>query len=126
VAQRDRLKEALRFRPQGDTLVVCKPDRLARSITDFLRILDDLERRGVGLIMLSMGDQRIATAQMSLAPIMVDRTAILTGNALRREARLPLLSRDGRDWLGSALGETKMELGRSSWNRADRGVASRE
>ena len=29
VAQRDRLKEALRFVRRGDTLVVCKPDRLA-------------------------------------------------------------------------------------------------
>lgn len=61
VAQRDRLNEALRFVRRGDTLVVCKPDRLARSTTDLLRILDDLERRGVGLIMLSMGGQRIDT-----------------------------------------------------------------
>jgi DNA invertase Pin-like site-specific DNA recombinase len=42
-------------------LVACKPDRLARSTTDLLRILDDLETRGVGLIMLSMGGQRIDT-----------------------------------------------------------------
>jgi len=34
VAQRDRLKEALRFVRRGDTLVACKPDRLARSTTD--------------------------------------------------------------------------------------------
>ena len=38
VAQRDRLKEALRFVRRGDTLVACKPDRLARSTTDLLRI----------------------------------------------------------------------------------------
>ena len=61
VAQRDRLKEALRFVRRGDTLVACKPDRLARSTTDLLRIVDDLDRRGVGLIMLSMGGQRIDT-----------------------------------------------------------------
>jgi len=61
VAERDRLKEALRFLRRGDTLVVCKPDRLARSTTDLLRIVDDLDRRGVGLIMLSMGGQRIDT-----------------------------------------------------------------
>ncbi len=61
VAQRDRLKEALRFIRRGDTLVACKPDRLARSTTDLLRIVDDLDRRGVGLIMLSMGGQRIDT-----------------------------------------------------------------
>src|SRR6478609_2931397 len=61
VAQSDRLKEALRFIRRGGTLVACKPDRLARSTTDLLRIVDDLDRRGVGLIMLSMGGQRIDT-----------------------------------------------------------------
>jgi DNA invertase Pin-like site-specific DNA recombinase len=61
VAQRDRLKDALRYVRRGDTLVCCKPDRLARSTTDLLRIVDDLERRGVGLIMLSMGGQQIDT-----------------------------------------------------------------
>src|SRR5476649_2528097 len=61
IAQRDRLKEALRFVRRGDTLVCCKPYRLARSTTDLLRIVDDLDRRGVGLIMLSMGGQRIDT-----------------------------------------------------------------
>ena len=61
VAQRDRLSEALRFVRRGDTLVACKPDRLARSTTDLLRIVDGLDRRGVGLIMLSMGGQTIDT-----------------------------------------------------------------
>ena len=61
VAQRDRLKEALRFVRKGDTLVVTKPDRLARSTTDLLRIVEDLDRRGVGLVMLSMGGQQIDT-----------------------------------------------------------------
>jgi DNA invertase Pin-like site-specific DNA recombinase len=37
VAQRDRLKEALRFVRRGDTVVTCRPDRLARSTTDLLR-----------------------------------------------------------------------------------------
>ena len=38
-----------------------RPDRLARSTTDLLRIVEDLDRRGVGLIMLSMGGQTIDT-----------------------------------------------------------------
>ncbi len=42
-------------------MVCCKPDRLASSTSDLLRIVDDLDRRGVGLIMLSMGGQRIDT-----------------------------------------------------------------
>jgi DNA invertase Pin-like site-specific DNA recombinase len=61
LGQRDRLKEALRFVRRADTLVVTKPDRLARSTTDLLRIVEDLDRRGVGLIMLSMGGQEIDT-----------------------------------------------------------------
>src|ERR1700730_18049272 len=61
LAQRDRLKESLLFVRRNDTLVCCKPDRLARSTTDLLRIVDDLDGRGVGLIMLSMGGQRIDT-----------------------------------------------------------------
>jgi DNA invertase Pin-like site-specific DNA recombinase len=61
VAQRDQLKEALRFVRRNDTLVATKPDRLARSTTDLLRIAEDLDRRGVGLIMLSMGGQTIDT-----------------------------------------------------------------
>jgi DNA invertase Pin-like site-specific DNA recombinase len=61
LGQRDRLKEALRFVRRGDTLVACKPDRLARSTTDLLRIVEDLDRRSIGLIMLSMGGQRIDT-----------------------------------------------------------------
>src|SRR6202453_3343312 len=61
VVQRVRLKEALRFVRRSDTLVCCKPDRLARSTTDLLRIVDGLDRRGVGLIMLSMGGQTMDT-----------------------------------------------------------------
>src|ERR1700735_2245952 len=61
LGQRGRLQEALRFVRRGDTLVACKPDRLARSTTDLLRIVEDLDRRGIGLIMLSMGGQRIDT-----------------------------------------------------------------
>jgi DNA invertase Pin-like site-specific DNA recombinase len=61
LGQRDRLREALRFVRRGDTLVVTKPDRLARSTTNLLRTVEDLDRRGVGLIMLSMGGQQIDT-----------------------------------------------------------------
>jgi DNA invertase Pin-like site-specific DNA recombinase len=42
-------------------LVVCEPARLARSTTDLLRIVEDLDRRGVGLVMLSIGGQQIDT-----------------------------------------------------------------
>ncbi len=61
VADRPRLTEALRFVRAGDSLMVTKPDRLARSTADLLSIVRDLETRGVGLVILSMGGQRLDT-----------------------------------------------------------------
>ena len=61
VAPRAQLKAALDFVRQGDVLLVSKPDRLARSTADLLKIVQDLQRRDVGLIVLSMGDQQLDT-----------------------------------------------------------------
>lgn len=70
VAQRDQLKAALDFVRQGDVLVVTKPDRLARSTEDLLKIEADLTKRGVGLKVMSMGgqvlDTRNPTSKMTL------------------------------------------------------------
>lgn len=55
VGARDVLKAALAFLREGDTLMVTKPDRLARSTTDLLSIEADLTKRGVGLVIQSMG-----------------------------------------------------------------------
>jgi DNA invertase Pin-like site-specific DNA recombinase len=41
--------------------MVCKPDRLARSTAELLAIEADLSKRGVGLIVLSMGGERFDT-----------------------------------------------------------------
>ncbi len=43
----------------SDVLVVTKMDRLARSTEELLRVVADLDRRSVGLIILSMGGQQI-------------------------------------------------------------------
>lgn len=61
VAQRAQLDTALSFVRAGDVLMVTKPDRLARSTADLLRIVADLESRDVGLVILSMGGQRLDT-----------------------------------------------------------------
>lgn len=53
-AARPELAKALDFLRVGDVFVVCKPDRLARSTMDLLKIADDLTARGVGLRILSM------------------------------------------------------------------------
>ena len=61
VARRVQLDAALDFVRDGDTLIVTKPDRLARSTEDLLTIVRRLEAKGVGLVVLSMGGQRVDT-----------------------------------------------------------------
>ena len=61
VAERATLKACMEFLREGDALVVCKPDRLARSTAELLTIEADLTRRGVGLVILSMGGERLDT-----------------------------------------------------------------
>ena len=61
VAQRDQMQAALRFVRKGDELVVTKADRLARSTADLLGIIEDLNARNVGLVILSMGGDRLDT-----------------------------------------------------------------
>lgn len=58
---RPMLVEVMSFLSKGDVLVVTKPDRLARSTLQLLEIVNDLEKRGVGLIILSMGGERLDT-----------------------------------------------------------------
>jgi DNA invertase Pin-like site-specific DNA recombinase len=45
--QRTQLKEAIEFVRKGDTLVVTKIDRLARSIMDLNKIVQELAQKGV-------------------------------------------------------------------------------
>ena len=61
VASRAVLDECLEMLKEGDVLVVTKPDRLARSTMHLLAIVDDLTNRGIGLIILSMGGERLDT-----------------------------------------------------------------
>jgi DNA invertase Pin-like site-specific DNA recombinase len=61
VAQRAVLKACLEFLREGDVLVVSKPDRLARSTAALLAIEADLSKRGIGLVVLSMGGERLDT-----------------------------------------------------------------
>jgi DNA invertase Pin-like site-specific DNA recombinase len=61
IAQRGQLDTALAFLREGDALVVTKPDRLARSTADLLAIEADLTCRGIGLVILSMGGERLDT-----------------------------------------------------------------
>ncbi len=63
VAKRSALADALAFLREGDTLVVTKPDRLARSTRELLDIEDGLRARGIGLTVLSMGGEQLDTSK---------------------------------------------------------------
>src|SRR5947207_15782933 len=45
--KRERLHEAIEFAREGDTLIVTKIDRLARSISDLNKIVQQLVAKGV-------------------------------------------------------------------------------
>jgi DNA invertase Pin-like site-specific DNA recombinase len=49
---RDQLEAALRFVRRGDTFLVTRLDRLARSMSDLRRIVDALTAKGVGFRVL--------------------------------------------------------------------------
>jgi DNA invertase Pin-like site-specific DNA recombinase len=53
--ERPQLQAAMSFARQWDTLVITKPDRLARSVRDLLSIVQTLKDKGVGIRVLSMG-----------------------------------------------------------------------
>lgn len=70
VAPRAQLEAAISFVRDGDTLVVTKLDRLARSVTKAWEIVEKLEEKGTGLRILSLGgdtvDTRSATGKLIL------------------------------------------------------------
>jgi DNA invertase Pin-like site-specific DNA recombinase len=67
VARRDQLEAALAFVREGDTLVVTKLDRLARSVTHMGEIVSRLEAKGVALRIEAMGvDTSTPTGKLML------------------------------------------------------------
>lgn len=61
VAQRAQLEAALEYVREGDTLVVTKVDRLARSTIHLWKIVEKLEDKKVGLRILNFGGREIDT-----------------------------------------------------------------
>lgn len=106
IATRPRLAECLAYLRDGDVLAVTKPDRLARSTGELLGIVADLKRRGVEMVILSMGgsplDTRNPTATLMLT--------ILAGVATWERAIMLERQREG---IAKAKGEGKY-LGRKA------------
>lgn len=66
-AARPQLQAALSFLREGDEFICSKPDRLARSTTELLRIVEELTSRGVRVRLLSMNiDTSSATGKLLL------------------------------------------------------------
>ncbi|MCZ4346442.1 recombinase family protein [Devosia neptuniae] len=65
VGKRDQLMAALDFVREGDTLAVTKLDRLARSTTHLLAIVEQLDRKGVALRILDFGGSSVDTKSPS-------------------------------------------------------------
>ena len=67
VGLRESLRAAIEFSRSGDTIVVTKLDRLARSVRHLGEIIDQLEAKGVGLRILNLGlDTSTATGKLML------------------------------------------------------------
>src|SRR5580704_11362551 len=61
IATRDQLAQAVGFAREGDTLVVTKVDRLARSTVGLWDIVKELDAKGVGLRVLNLGGETVDT-----------------------------------------------------------------
>jgi DNA invertase Pin-like site-specific DNA recombinase len=61
VTDRPKLAEALQFLREGDKLVVTKLDRLGRNVRAVAEIADDLNARGIGLLILQFGRETLDT-----------------------------------------------------------------
>ena len=60
-------------------LTVTKPDRLARSTGELLSIEADLTKRGIGLVVLSMGGERLPSDGVPLASVLLLRGTLAVG-----------------------------------------------
>lgn len=67
VAVRPQLQSAIEFVREGDRLIVTKIDRLARSVSDLLSIINTLERKKVAIRILNLGmDTETPTGKLML------------------------------------------------------------
>ena len=62
VASRQELERAIDLLREGDKLVVTKLDRLARNVTHMGELLQQVEAKGAGLVILSLGSETVDTS----------------------------------------------------------------
>ena len=88
-SDRSELKAAIRSLRDGDKLVVTKLDRLARSVRHLGELLEALEAKGAGLVVLSMGGQQVdtTTATGKLILTMLGSVAEFERNIMKERQR---------------------------------------
>ena len=62
VASRQELERAIEMLREGDKLVVTKLDRLARNVMHMGELLEQIEAKGAGLVILSLGSETVDTS----------------------------------------------------------------
>jgi DNA invertase Pin-like site-specific DNA recombinase len=68
VAKRDQLDAAVDYLREGDLIVVTKLDRLARSVSDLMKIIERVKLKGASLKVLAMNlDTETATGKLMLS-----------------------------------------------------------
>jgi DNA invertase Pin-like site-specific DNA recombinase len=97
---RPKLDEALLYCRDGDTLVVTKPDRLARSTAHLLDIVEGLQKRDIHLRILSMGGGVLDTANATAK-------LLLTMLAAIAEFERTLMLERQKEGIAKAKGEGK-------------------
>ena len=69
IGKRQQLEAAIDFIREGDTLVVTKLDRLARSTQHLLEIAERVQAKGADLCILNLGDTNTATGRLMFTVI---------------------------------------------------------
>ncbi len=87
-ASRRELEAALEYCREGDTLVVTKLDRLARSISDLVKIRERLETKGVALVVLKVEADQLE--HITLIIHLQDTSLLLTYQNLLNSQRLKM------------------------------------
>jgi len=84
---REQLDLALRFVRRGDVFMVTRLDRLARSISDLSRIIEELSAKGVGFRCLQQGAVDTTTPEGRLMLQVLGSMAEFE-NAIRKERQM--------------------------------------
>src|SRR5829696_1890077 len=98
--KREQLEAAISFARDGDTFVITRLDRLARSTQDLLSIVERLHKKGVALRILDFAGSAIDTTKA------VDKLLIIVFGAFAEFERNLMLERQ-REGIANAKAEGK-------------------